>query len=290
VNGPRPDPVLDVLDQEELNLGQSMSIDSQNFVPTYTDAAGATVPFHASNAVGPGELKRILEFAGASKKSKMITLALNGFSELIAGDLVLAGPIVAEVEFGSGSAISRIELNVPVNYQTKTTSNNPITQNGVILSLPGSSFRVRVRNDAADYPRDLSGNAVPGSSQIGLGSASRIKVSCHASYNSRPGHDSSGGAVRRFLPLVIAGQLNGNNTVFTIPPFSRSVKFVRNKFTTNNLSVTFGYTETDGGPGPFTIPSGIESPQFSIPTGAGYFRLTSTELSDTIYADFSVQG
>lgn len=295
--------VPDILDNDELNLGQASDVDSINFIPEHpsgTTSPITTIPAAKNTAIGPGKDTRILQFAGSSKKSKFITFALSAFAKQAIGEdsefgVPGSGPIVATIEFGSGSGLSFIEVDVPLGIPSSLTElNNPRTQSGVILSLPGSSFRVAVRNDAAQICRDFFGvatNTADSAHTFSFGAASRVQVNCHTSYMPRPGLEIIGGAVRRRIPLImneIGMTLSG--TIFRIPPFAKSVRFQRSALNAIALDVVFFPSDSIGvGVDEIVIPAGIQSPQIPIPTGCCTFQITSS-FRGTVYADFSIQA
>ena len=282
---------IKVLDGEELNLGRTEDVPSLNFV----------APNVAPNGlVGPGQPVRLLDVLGSSQQARQITFTLSAYLKAFdnAG-IGTAGPIVARIEFGSGGAASHfIEFDVPMGAPTFVDPASTVGaqtdegEGGVILTLPGSSFRIIVSNDGADLPRNVLGDPVvdelvaPPVPSLQLAeNASLVVVRAHASYNARP----SGQKLfpHRFLTLTRGAAALANGMEFRIPPFAKRVRIVRNVGFA--VTLTWILVQTNiGGIDTVVIPAGVVSPEIEIPTGAGSFIIT-TDSPDT-WGDFSLEA
>jgi len=95
---------------------------------------------------------------------------INNSIRNAAGQNINTGPIIGIVEWGTGGAFQRIEFNVPPAFTWRQNGDigSPVQgQNGVTLTVCGSSIRVLGRNDARQPPAndptafigpDLDGN------------------------------------------------------------------------------------------------------------------------------------
>lgn len=178
----------------------------------------------------------------------------------------VAGPLIGIVEFGAGAGIATFEFDIPSPVLTPGfietfNSGFPGTGqafddlligrrvNGTLLSLPASSLRVFVRNDA-NAPYIIQGGQGSNRPAISLNTFKDPgKIRVHATYGRRPfpmkltrtipicfsrGFDGGGGPTG---PFAVSPGLNFVR--ITIPPYAASVRFPREPLQSTTLSVHF---------------------------------------------------
>lgn len=275
-------PVTEVLDNEELNIGRTDNIPSLNFV----------APNVAPNGeVGFGQEVRLLDVQGSSQRGRQITLALSAFLKAFdnAG-IGTAGPVVARIEFGSGAVSHWLEVDVPMGAPTFVDPASPVGAQtdeglgGVILTVPGSSIRVIVRNDGAALPEDVLGDPVPGSLQMAE-NASLVTVQVHASYDTRPSLQRA--APRRSMTLTRGAAGLAGGVEFRIPPFARTMRIVRGTAFAVTINDFVPVQTNVGGIDSIVIPAGVPSPEIEVPAGAGSFVITTN--AQDVWAEFTIE-
>jgi hypothetical protein len=236
-----------------------------------------------------GQPTRVLEVVGDDALGEMICVSLQHETILDTqrGATVLAGvrdrvegPLVGTVEFGAGSGLSTFEFDIttPVifpglirffgpGFDQSADLQESRRTNGVLLTLPASSMRVYVRNDAnapfminlPDTPKSFNTFKDP------------AKVRVHATYGRR----TTQAKLTRSYPICLAQTNNGagptisfaanQHLVFGLPTYASKVWFPRQPLNTTTLSVSFIQTNLNninglaGGPfvrGPFIVAAG----------------------------------
>jgi hypothetical protein len=236
-----------------------------------------------------GQPSRILEVVGDDALGEMICVSIQHETILdtqrsatvVTGvtDRV-EGPLTGIVEFGAGSGLSKFEFDIttPVIFPGLIRFFGPgfdqfadlqesTRTNGVLLTLPASSMRVFVRNDA-NAPFLINLPITPVSFNTFKEPA---KVRVHATYGRR----TTQAKLTRTYPICLAQTNNGagptvglaadNHIVFGLPTYASKVYFPRQPLNTTTLSVRFIQTNLNtfngvaGGPftrGPFIVAAG----------------------------------
>lgn len=209
-----PTESLRLLDDDDLNLG-SVAVISPNPNP------------------GLGLETRLLDVQCAGRKGEFITVSFNilPVDNDVNDSTNYSGPIVGIVEFGNGSALNRVEVDVPNgNNSTSTTAGafplpsswlavaGTVPAGGTSVSVPGSSVRVLARHDGNGRVWDPT---VPISSNL-----HPVQVQAHISYGIRTAGDN-----RLFRTLMVSNflgavPLNTTNYV-AVPPYAKSVVIYR---------------------------------------------------------------
>jgi hypothetical protein len=253
-----------ILDNGELNLGRLVEAPPgpQDFI---------------------GEAIRILDLRSDSNLAQFVTvtfgiLPVKQFAFDV-GDY--GGPIVGIVEFGNGSGVSQVEIDVrrgTLPYNTGSASviwpNVGAPEKGVVspyagvsISVPGSSVRVFARNDANYKP-------YPGNTSSRLNSIlTPMKVMAHVSYGVRP---SQFGATRTvWLMQNGTTPVGGDNLQSAIPPFARSFYIMRDRDSAPPFAVEYTVSFSDNTP-LFTgnIAAGAESPVIPLPGVAEQIKIS----------------
>lgn len=251
---------------------------------------------------------RVLDIAGDDALGEMICVSIQQerivddakSAASFAGNDVVEGPLVGIVEYGAGSGLGTFEFDIPApNFtpgfvsqvnagNTDPPDNNPLNDsllvarrvNGVFLTLPASSMRVLIRNDA-NAPYLLRGTTT-GADQTTPVSLNEFKnpakVRVHATYGRRPFQ----AALTRTIPICFAVGNEGltgptqsfapdpfTNTPafirFNIPAFAKRVRFPRLTIGSTVLQVSFSQSQLKGSfvisnYGTHTIPMGSEGP------------------------------
>lgn len=238
---------------------------------------------------------RVLEIVGDDDLGETICVSLQQESEIDAGftdgtgaTFFPEGPCVGMVEFGAGAGLSFLEFDIPTPTIApgNVTYPNPDVpgilsislpvykrDNGILLTLPASSQRVLVRNDAlAPYlinPRSAN-------SGLNANNAGAAKIRVHATYGRRPAQakltrsipicNSSGGG-----SAPTGNFINGSTIIFGIPPYAVRAWFPRDPNDTEgiiagtSLSVlindsALGRNNQVASRGPYHIPLGSDGP------------------------------
>jgi hypothetical protein len=246
-----------LLDQGELNLGRLAEV----------------APNSKSGFIGIPV--RLLDLRSESQLAQFATVTFSILPVNEGSGGVSGGPIVGIVEFGNGSGVSRVEIDVrrgysPYNGGDITPSWDDVgTPEKVVISpyscsavsVPGSSIRVYARNDARFQPYP-----VPSSQELN-GILDPMKVMAHVSYGSRP---AVAGATRTiWLAKRGATPVNPAREYTTgIPPLARSFYVLR---VDESISppvmpaIQIGTFGTSATPLSYvTVPFGTDSPVFPL--------------------------
>ncbi len=249
-----------ILDNGELNLGRLVEVPPGD--PDFV-----------------GEAIRILDLRSDSNLAQFITITMSilpirqfGFNSEDYG-----GPIVGIIEFGNGSGVSSVEIDVRRGTLPYNTGFGGIWANvgqtekmliapyaGVSISVPGSSVRVYARNDAnyRPYPD-------PTSSTINTALAP-MKVMAHASYGVRPSQFGSTRTVWLMRDGTVPAPLSAGGPFTSlqsaIPPFARSFYIMRDASGATPFAVGYTIQLKDNTP-MYTgiIAAGVESPVIPLP-------------------------
>lgn len=166
-----------------------------------------------------------------------------------------AGPLIGITEFGAGGGLSSFEFDipVPVSFPGNVVSTLPAFQdflavsrrnNGILLSLPVSSLRVFVRNDAkapyliggaAGGPNPGAPFPINGINPDGVG-----VVRVHTTYGNRVRQAHLTRSYPICNSLVTDPFAPGQTITIGIPAYARRVYFPRNPVESTSLSVEFG--------------------------------------------------
>ena len=261
-----------LLDNGELNLGRLVEVP-----PNQKDDF-------------PGEPIRILDLRSDSELSQFatITFSVLPVKQEATDPTGYGGPLVGIVEFGNGSGVSVVEVDIrrgtlPYNFSLFDAGGARIDwadagspekiqvspYAGVSISVPGSSIRAWARNDAnlRPYPGTVSNllNVVK----------EPMKVMAHVSYGIRP----SQFGVTRTIYLMNSGTIPAGLDYLcsAIPPFARSFYISRVLLTGSGFIGTLpGINYTIMGPtgpirpinGTVAIAAGVDSPVIPLPGGA----------------------
>jgi hypothetical protein len=234
-------------------------------------AVAAGSPAVAPGGYGP--IKGLVKFAATEENegdpqvvtASVYAMIANGFQ---------AGPITGQILWASGNGLQNVaEFDVPI----QTTTGPPIapqiepTTGGTQVTVVGTSFEIRARNDANLIPPNINGVGV----QLPLGNnagaeLTPVNVSASLAVGGRP----TSGRVTRTVwavnnpanPLAV-----GNATDVFVPPFASSFRIMRSNTGTfqadairfnlgNNAAVVFdgGYDVAAGAPCPEILLSGQE--------------------------------
>jgi hypothetical protein len=227
-----------LLDNVDQNIGNKAVVFPQPFNNVNGVVGAQTIPL-----LDP---PRILSLNSKSPTSQMVTVVLGGTlfipPDVPPPQFVDAGPITAIVEFGNGSTIDRVEIDVPVGpFDFNSTPRQP-TSGGVAISVPAGTLRVYARHDGTYVtPRvsQSSAGTTPPGGTVRL--CNPVEVLAFVTYFTRPGTLSP----RKTLylgtagPFVVAG-VTLTDDIFSIPPFAKRVRVLRDKATnTQNFDLLF---------------------------------------------------
>lgn len=202
---------------------------------------------------------RVLEISGEDVLGEMICVSVQQESILNLGngslsDFILEGPLVGIVEYGAGAGLATFEFDIPapvifpglVGYSAGVFGNLQPARaktNAILLTLPASSLRVYVRNDAA-APYLISEEAPVSLNQTYLANSPRdATVRVHATYGRRPNQS----ILTRSYPIcnsTLTPQLAADEFVeIQIPPFAKRVRFPRAPLQSTDLDITIIQTQ-----------------------------------------------
>lgn len=254
-----------ILDNGELNLGRLVEV-----APGAPDFVGEAI--------------RILDLRSDSNLAQFVTVTFSilPVKQFAFDSTDYGGPIVGIIEFGNGSGVSQVEIDVrrgTLPYNTGFPAGllwpaagapekilvSPYA--GVSISVPGSSVRVFARNDANYRPYPA-----PTSNLINGNILTPMKVMAHVSYGVRP---SQFGATRTVW-LMQNGTTPGAGAFLqsAIPPFARSFYIMRDRSPTP-FAVTYTVSFSDNTPlFTGTIAAGAESPVIPLPGVAEQIQIS----------------
>lgn len=278
-------------DQSPGNVGNVFEIGPDGEVAT----GGVLSKGFNNGLLSYGTPVRVLEIVGEDELGETICVSLQQESEIDAGftqglgaTLFPEGPMVGMVEFGAGAGLSFLEFDIPtptispgnVSFPNPGGIGNlsislPVYKrdNGVLLTLPASSQRVLVRNDAkAPYLI----NPISSNSGLNENNPGPAKIRVHATYGRRPAQ----ARLTRSIPICnssggggspTANFINGQTVIFGIPPYAIRAWFPRDPNDTegiiNGTSLSVLLNESGLGRatqvstrGPYHIPLGSDGP------------------------------
>lgn len=250
----------------ELNMGQT-----------------AVLPDNGGVFIGEGELIRLLDVQAPSGKDAIVaTIAMSVFVADGRIDATRYPPFLGIIEFGQGASVQRIEFDLPgPNIQGANLRSDPplnTYDNGVALSVPGSSFRVFARNnqDAESVlggfgitPTPLEPITYEGRAHIvpyPVGTNSLLKRSAYIT-----------GALQTMAAAATA--------TLAVPPYAKKLRVFREPFTAT-LDVVLSVPN-----GTVTIPiAASDLGEIELPSGLKNIDITNTSVGaiDSVVAQFDV--
>ena len=265
-----------ILDNGELNLGGQKDV---NPVAGLTD-----------QRPGIGPEVRLVELRGDSKLATWVTVSFNLLPVSPATPLSnpQVGPLVGIVEFGNGSAINRVEVDIQQgNWISSILPGGasplgnafPLPPGGTMISVPTGALRAFARNDGGYQPLG-DGNAIGNVTNI-------AKVMAHAAYGQKPASEAN---TRTIWLTSRAAQAAGFVNACGIPPFARSFRVYRT--TLNNVALSINIEDSFGVTinGPIVVPAGTDCPNIILGGLARSVRVTSAGPASTIMsAVFNIQ-
>jgi hypothetical protein len=282
-----PTESLRLLDDEDLNLG-AVHLISPNPQP------------------GLGIPERLLDVQCAGRKGEFVTVCFNILpTNNDANDRAnYSGPIVGIVEFGNGSALNRVEIDIPNGNNITEAPNNggafpspaswiaiagTVPAGGTAISVPGSSVRVYARHDGNgrvwDPTQPISINTDPAT-----GLPFSIQVQASISYGIRSSADNK--LYRTLMVSNFSGAVPTNQEVnVAVPPFAKSVTLYRPGL--EALTVRLMSRQLFGiQPGinieVYNIPVNVNSPVIPLSGLVDVIAVTNLGAPDGIFAVFGI--
>jgi hypothetical protein len=237
--GKPPQANPEVLDAAELNLGSSLELP----------------PANTTNVVQAPQLKRILALNGPGNKARNISVVMGQYiaDPGAASQYASYGPVTGIVEFGSGSAFSSIEFDLPEAVISPYTPLlnpalpqvypfNTSPRNSATLTVPGSSIRVYAKNDATSP-------LISNPSVTVVGNSDTIPIRTNPTVFAFVAYDQNFGSqtlsrlkktIRLYGSVIEQAYISmnvGATIKFSIPAFARAVSFPR-YVANNTLMVT----------------------------------------------------
>ncbi len=215
LNKIKSDPIesLRILDEEDLNLGSVKTV------------------FPNPNP-GLGMEERLIDVQCPGRHGEFVTVSFNILptNSDVNDQTNYSGPIVGIVEFGNGSALNRVEIDVPCGNDPTSAFiggvypsdwlgiAGAVPPGGTAISVPGSAVRVYARHDGNGRVYDptfpISLNLFP------------ANVQAHVSYGIRSPAENHN--YRTMMASNFSGSVQpGNANYIGVPPFAKSVFFYR---------------------------------------------------------------
>lgn len=223
-----------------------------------------------SSKTGAGVETRILELRGDSKLAKWVTITFNVAPAFPDNPLYnpVVGPLVGIVEFGNGSALNRVEVDIQQGNWLSTIlpgppygNGFPLPSGGTMLSVPAGSLRVFARNDGGYQPLG-DGNPIGNTTNT-------AKVTAHAAYGQKPAYEANTRSIALTSPTP---QLAGFVNACGVPPFARGFTINRTFVNTTSLTIIVQSQYGDTISGPIIVPAGVVCPFIPL---SGLARLIS---------------
>lgn len=214
-----PTESLRLLDEEDLNLGSIQTV-----FPNPDPGLGREV--------------RLLDVQCPGRHGEFVTVTFNilPVNNDVNDPANYGGPIVGIVEFGNGSALNRVEIDIPNGNNPLSASaaffptswvglTGTVPSGGTAISVPGSAVRVYARHDGNGRVFNaidpISINTDPAT---GLPFSTRVQA--HVSYGIRAVSDNH--LYRTMMVSNFAGPVPAaTNNYVGVPPFAKSVLFYR---------------------------------------------------------------
>ena len=231
----KEDPSNLLTEQQDLNLGNSAQV----------------LPFLGTGA-GVGETIRLLDVRSPNQRAAVATITMTASIADRAAFATAEAVLVGIIEFGNAGGFNRMEFNIPVHISSGQNgvidpAVTPVNSNtnGVAISVPGSTFRVFVRNESR-APSPLNGapitvvlppvfatpQATATISFLPVGTNSPIK--------------------RTFILTSTTATLAPAAAVtVAVPPYAKRVRFPRLDLATTSVDVTF--SSSSGTIGTFSV-------------------------------------
>lgn len=258
---------------------------------------------NAASQAAFGRPVRVLEVVGEDALGEMLCVSIQ--QETVSDRIVqstgqfpipglndiLEGPLVGIVEFGAGAGISTFEFDIPaprsfpglIDQFAGGVAGRNLTDlsvarrvGGVMLTLPASSMRIFIRNDA-NAPFLININNISqnppsaGNSPISINALNKqpALVRVHATYGRRPFQ----AYLTRSYPVCLAQTTNGagpttgffaqTSMTISIPPYARRVFFPRYPLSDTSLQVQFTQAQITA-----TAASMMFTQNFVVPAGS----------------------
>lgn len=224
---------MGLLDDADNNIGNAQ------IVPPFANNSGFATVRLPDNPRG----ERILFLDGLSRKANVVTVGIAAQSilkPLSAGPQSLPAVITATIEYGNGSQVSFIEVDVPVGRVSFSGGQLTNVEDGAMLvTLPAGTLRVWGRNDSNYIVPDLSGlvgnanlnNIV---APVDSGDADDALVKAFVTYHTMRTSPTSGSPTRTYVigrgqfgAVTAINFVNDPTRSYLVPPLAKRFKILR---------------------------------------------------------------
>jgi hypothetical protein len=240
-----------------------------------------------------GNPPRIINLDALSPTGQMMTITLSSahLSIVPVGGVSgnsLGGPIVGIVEFGNGSQVHRVEIDVPMG-PIDFTGTEP-QDGGTAISVPTGTLRVYARNDGNLIPVDIAGNSASdggtASNVIAANGPRATFVKAQVDYLARTSLlKGPTRTVYMYNNLGAASAVGtGGSAIasFRIPPFAKAMRVLRLPQTSSMTVRFFDPAMQASAMESIVIAAGNPSPLIDVPGQAVWFNVASTAGGDTV--------
>lgn len=243
----------------------------------------AILPDNGGAVIGEGELIRLLDVQAPSGKDAIVaTIAMSVFVADGRIDTTRYPPFLGIIEFGQGGSVQRIEFDLPgPNIQgANLRSDPPLSSfdNGIAISVPGSSFRAFARNNQ-DAESVLGG--------FGITPAPLEPVTYEGRAHIVPFPVGTNSLLKRSAYITGALQSMGAAVTATlaVPPYAKRLRVFREPFTAT-LDVVLS---VPNGTATISIPAS-DLGEIPLPSGLKNIDITNTSAGaiDSVVAQFDV--
>lgn len=219
---------------------------------------GLIVPA-AAGTKRQGEPVTLLQFSGDPNDPQVVTVSIAAIQQTNG-----KGPFVALLQWAAGlGQLQQAEIDIPTNDISQTTSGAfPYTPGGgLMVSFVGSSFEVKVRNDASFGPN----NGDP----LGLLGSAGVQFTASAGIGSHAGAGAP--PLRTIWGIhVAAGLAAGAGAVLmAVPPFARRFRVFRSE-ADNPIDIRQVDVRNAIVDGPYNVAAFTAAPQLEL-TGSTTF-------------------
>lgn len=224
---------MGLLDDADNNIGNAVA------VPPFANNQGFATVKLPDNPRG----ERILFLDGLSRKGNVVTVGVAAQSilkPLSAGPQSLPAVVTATIEYGNGSQVSFIEVDIPVGRVSFSGGQLTNVEDGaMIVTLPAGTLRVWGRNDSNYIVPDLSGlvgdanlnNLV---APVDTGDADDALVKAFVTYNTLRQSPSNGSPTRTYVigrgqfgAVTAINFTNDPPRAYLVPPLAKRFKILR---------------------------------------------------------------
>ncbi len=249
-----------MLDVVEANAGRQMLV-----TPDVTAAIGD---------LGRGKEFAFLDLNGDSRLAQVVTVVFASYDPRSWPDGALRaaepGAPVGIIRFGNGGGTAEVEVDIP--NPNSHANGQSYAANGVAISLPAGRMRVSVRDDSRIIPGTGQDSLLPDNLTGGQ------LISAHCVY----GHRGSPSRLYRTLFFAINSLAQSDSVTLRVPPFSRSVRFVRHPKRALTAQLALGWLAVGG---PFvldeiTVDEDAISPTYPIPPRVTQLTVTNDGPGD----------